>query len=167
MPKADPGLRFERLGQQPGALDIVARWWFDEWAHESPGMTLEGLRARVRDSIPELLPATLLAYASDELAGVAELKAHELRQHFPERTPWLGGVFVDPAHRRDGIAARLVREIERIARGAGFRRLWLQTERLDGGVYARLGWMGVHEVTLPTVRVLVMTRDLTADHSAP
>jgi GNAT superfamily N-acetyltransferase len=151
-------LRLERLRDRPEAVDGVARWWFDEWGHESPGLTLDALRARVRASLDAVLPETVVAVRGDRVVGVAELKAHELRDAFPERTPWLGGVFVDPSHRGAGIAAALVREIERIAREAGFRHLWLQTEATGGGLYARIGWRPDVLIEAHGVPVRVMER---------
>lgn len=166
MPTEAP-LTLTRLGDRPGArvaADVarVARWWFDEWAHESPGLTLDALCERIRGSLGAALPLRILAHAGDAVVGVAELKAHELRDRFPERSPWLGGVYVDPPARGRGVAALLVREIERQARLAGFRRLWLDTERLDGGLYARLGWQRHERIEVGGRSRRVMSRDLSA-----
>ena len=38
---------FLLLQDRPEFAPVVARWWFDEWGHESPGLTYEASLARV------------------------------------------------------------------------------------------------------------------------
>ncbi len=154
---------FSRLEDRPEFAPVIARWWFDEWGHESPGLTYQATLARVHASLDEVLPVTVIAVDGDTPLGVAELKSHELYDTFPTLTPWLGGVFVAPAARGCGLAAELVREIERIATGAGFRRLYLDTERLDGGLYAGMGWRALARYERGTRRRLVMERRVDSD----
>ena len=154
---------FSRLEDRPEFAPVIARWWFDEWGHESPGLTYQATLARVQASLDEVLPVTVIAVDGGTLLGVAELKSHELYDTFPTLTPWLGGVFVAPAARGCGLAAELVREIERIATGAGFRRLYLDTERLDGGLYAGIGWRALARHERGTRRRLVMERRVDSD----
>ena len=153
---------FLLLQDRPEFAPVVARWWFDEWGHESPGLTYEASLARVEAGIDEVLPVTVIAVDGDAPIGVAELKSHELYGTFPMLTPWLGGVFVAPDARGHGLAAALVREVERIASGAGFRRLYLETEDLEGGLYARLGWQAHARHEEGDLQRLVMERQLDA-----
>ncbi len=155
-------LTFERLERCPEHVATVARWWFDEWGHESPELTPEANEALVRDSLDSVLPVTVVALQGDRPVGVAELKAHELHDVLPECTPWLGGVYVAPEARGRGIAAQLVHEIEVIAARAGFRRLWLDTEQPDGGLYARLGWRIDRHMEHGGLHLTVMDRLLDA-----
>ena len=54
-------------------------------------------------------------------------------------TPWLGGVFVLPAFRRQGIGSALCAAVEEHAQRTGVKTLYLFT--LDQqSMYARLGW---------------------------
>jgi GNAT superfamily N-acetyltransferase len=54
-------------------------------------------------------------------------------------TPWLGGVFVLPEHRRRGVASALCRAAEEKAWSLGFKALYLFTPDQQS-LYARLGW---------------------------
>jgi len=44
----------------------------------------------------------------------------------------------------------------------GVSELYLQTEALDGGLYARLGWKPLQEADNRSYRVLLMVRRLVA-----
>ena len=163
-PEGGASLVFDTLERQPRHAERVTRWWYDEWGHESAELTFEALLERTRRELRGVLPVTVLAFDGADPGGpplgVAELKAHELLHRYPERTPWLGGVYVDAPHRGRGIAGALVREVERIAREAGFRRLHLNTEAPDGGLYARLGWQPGERIEAHGLATLLMTRTL-------
>ena len=67
-----------------------------------------------------------------------------------------------PAHRGNGIASRIANRTAEIARSLGVKTLHVQTERLDGGLYARLGWAPFEQVNYRGLDVLVMERHLGA-----
>jgi GNAT superfamily N-acetyltransferase len=148
---------FLLLADRPAATRLVARWYFEQWGHRRPGeseaATFERLSAcQNRDRIPLIM----LALDDDRVVGAAQLKFREMEM-FPEREHWLGGVFVESEYRGRGLAARLVQESIRQARRLGVEILHLQTERLDGGIYARLGWRpSQRAVNHDGIEVLVM-----------
>jgi predicted N-acetyltransferase YhbS len=57
------------------------------------------------------LPLALVASTDGELLGMGALREHDLPSH-EEFTPWLGGMFVLPQHRRKGVGAALCRALE-------------------------------------------------------
>ena len=75
---------------------------------------------------------------------------------------WLGGVFVAPAHRGRGLGSRIAGEIARRAPAYGVHTLFLQTERLDGGMYRHIGWVPIAQVNIHGLEVLVMKREVGA-----
>jgi GNAT superfamily N-acetyltransferase len=79
---------------------------------------------------------------------------------FPDYMPWLGSVFVHPDYRNRSIASQLCLEIVSLATSFGAGQLFLQTERLDGGLYARLGWKPIDQLNYRGHDVLVMRKDL-------
>ncbi len=83
-------------------------------------------------------------------------------QAFPQYEHWLGSVFVADSHRGRGLASNLVDAAVALARQKGVRDLYLQTEALDGGLYARLGWQPICEADSHGYHVLVMVRRLHA-----
>jgi GNAT superfamily N-acetyltransferase len=154
-------MHFDLLANRADAVPVVARWYFDEWGHSAPESsfekTCESLQSRLnRDRIPLLL----LAIEGDRVVGAAELKPHEMLSVYPEKEPWLGGVFVAPESRGKGIASQLAARIAGIARAFGVEQLYLQTTALDGGLYARLGWRPLEQVHYRGEDVLLMVNRL-------
>lgn len=154
------GLRFENLADRPDALPLIARWYFGEWGHLNPAATLEKIAARLFASMNrDTIPLVVLAVMGDEVIGSAELKYREMKI-YPEKEHWLGGVFVVPEHRGKGVAVRLIDAVVETARILGVDLLHIQTERLDGGLYLKLGWERTEQVCYRGLDVLVMQRKL-------
>jgi GNAT superfamily N-acetyltransferase len=154
-------LRFALLAELPEFVPLVASWLFGEWGHERPGSSIAALARDITSKLgTATLPLHVLALADEVPVGVAVLKPHEMRDVFPDRTPWLGSVVVAPAYRRNGIGAALICEVEALGLRCGFSRLYLQTERDDGGLYARLGWQICDQLPYHGYQATVMTKVL-------
>jgi GNAT superfamily N-acetyltransferase len=85
---------------------------------------------------------------------------HEMSDLYPDRRFWLGNVFVAPEFRGRGIASALAMQIVEIARGQNANALHLQTTKLDGGLYGRLGWERIEQVHYRGYKALVMAKSL-------
>lgn len=96
---------------------------------------------------------TFVLFDGGEPAGTAALIRSDLETR-PDLTPWLAGLWVQPAFRGRGHATALVRRVEAFALAASVPVLWLYTSTAEP-LYAKLGWerAGVeqengHEVVL-------------------
>ena len=128
------------LSDRPDLLPLVAGWYFQEWGHHVPGMALLDEQQRLEVFLQDdELPLLLIALDGEVPVAAAQLKFHE-RTERPERLHWLGGVYVDPAHRGRGLAEKVIEELLVRGRALGVRDLYLQTEADDGGLSRRLGW---------------------------
>ena len=157
-------MEFSLLADEPESVPLVATWYFDQWCKDTGRYTYEQMEKKLSTSINrEQAPLILLAKEKGELAGAAELKIREMDE-FPQYEFWLGGVYVAASHRGRGIAARLVEELKCRAIKAGITRLYLQTEDLSGGLYARLGFRPISELDSNGVRVVVMQADLASEN---
>ena len=153
-------MHFEFLADRPAAAATVAQWYFDQWGAEVPGETPQTIELTLRKFLNrDRVPLIILAISDGAVVGSAELKFREMAI-FPEREHWLGGVFVAPSARSNRIGSALAEKIVEIARGLEIDKLSLQTERDDGGLYARLGWKPVQRVRHHGRTVLVMEREL-------
>ena len=153
-------LRFENLADRPGAVPLVAEWYFGEWGYLNPASTPEKVAAKLLASMNrDAIPLVVLAVMGDEVIGSAELKYREMTI-YPEKEHWLGGVFVVPEHRGRGVAARLIDAVVNSARILGVDVLHIQTKRLDGGLYLKLGWQRTEQICYRGLDVLVMQREL-------
>ena len=134
-------VEFRRLADCPEAVPTIARWWFEAWG---PTRSSDSAEALARETLGQLhrdqLPLQLVAIRSGEVVGTAVLKEHELKSQFPDLRNWLGNVHVRSDLRGRGLGAALVKRSEALALDMGITLLHLATDRVDGGLYARLGY---------------------------
>lgn len=150
------------LADYPAAIPRIASWYFDEWGKTRPGRTV----ARIAEDLKAYLnrgkvPLMVVAVEEQVVIGAAQLKFREM-EIYPNRVHWLGGVFVDPQHRANGLGAKLANRIAEIAGALEVTTLYLQTVRPDGGLYASLGWRRIDRVRSEVGDVVVMERHLLA-----
>ena len=156
-------LEIHFLADRPDALPLVAGWLYTEWGRRDPGNSPEATAERLAAELSrDRLPIVVVAAYNGVVVGTAALKLHELRDRFPELRHWLGGVYVSADARGHGIAGALVRHVEQLAIDRGITVLHLQTERLDGGLYARLGFQPIEQIKHRGIDVMVMVKPLIA-----
>jgi len=152
-------MKFTFLADREHAIPMIANWYFAEWGHITK-LSVEATATKIRNGLNrDKIPLFVLAEEDDEIVGVAELKYREMII-YPDKEHWIGGVFVPPPHRGKGIASRVANRVVEIANSLGVKTLYLQTARLDGGLYAQLGWKPIEQLNYRGVDVLVMERKL-------
>lgn len=145
----------------PEVIPVAAEWWYDEWGHVTPEITLEQHIEQIRaDVTADRIPVHVAAFVDGQPAGAAILKNHEMQYRYPDWKYWLGNVYVAGAWRGRGVAAALSRRIIEVAEAHGLPALYLQTKQLDGGLYARLGWQPIEVVDHRGRDVCVMIRTI-------
>ena len=98
---------FAYLADRERAIPLVAKWYFEQWGHLIEDETLDRSTDRMRDYLNRAeIPFILLALDHEEIVGAAQLKYYEMRQTFPDRKHWLGGVYVAPGRRGAGLGSR-------------------------------------------------------------
>ena len=154
-------IEFAFLADHLEAIPLIAKWYFDEWGHLAQGETIQDTRNRVEDYLNrDEIPFILVAMTGNDLVGAAQLKYREMAEMFPDKEHWLGGVYVATDYRGQGYGSRMAEQIAKMAPRYGVETLYLQTEALDGGIYARLGWKPYARVKSRGLDVLVMERRL-------
>jgi len=154
-------LKYAFLADRADAIPIISRWYFNEWGHLAEVESIERMQDRIGDYMHrDRIPFILVAMKGHDFAGAAQLKYREMPEMFPDKEHWLGGVYVAASHRGQGYGSQIVEQIVKLAPSYGVKTLHLQTEALDGGLYARLGWKPCEQVTSRGVNVLVMERQL-------
>jgi GNAT superfamily N-acetyltransferase len=152
-------IEIEYLADHPKFVPQIARWYFDEWGYKISENSVERIAERLYAKLNrEQAPIPIVAITNRKLIGTAQLKIREM-DIYPDREFWLGGVYVDFTARRRGVAKLLVQRIEQIAKQLKIRELFLQTEKLTGGLYAELGWLPIEQIDYHGVQVLIMHKE--------
>jgi len=158
-------ITFEFLGDHPQHIPLIAQWYYDEWGHAMKDRPVEKIQELIRGMLHRnKIPLHILAMEGTQVLGVAQLKIREM-DIYPEKTHWLGGVFISPTARHRGLASRLVGKALELATSFNVETLYLQTERLDGGLYAKLGWKPIEETHYNGKHVLVMEKALSVPNA--
>lgn len=156
-------MQLKLLADIPEAVPVLARWYFDEWGSHVEGNSLEATCERLHGKLNrDEAPLHIVAVEGDRPLGAAQWKIREM-DLYPQREYWLGNVYVSAEARGQGVASCLAEAVAQKACSQGVQVLSLQTERLDGGLYARLGWKPVEQVHHHGHDVLVMERRLSGE----
>jgi predicted N-acetyltransferase YhbS len=147
------------LGDHLSWLPTLARWHYDQWGPLTGASSLEGYVARLSEAArSRSVPSILIATADGALLGSASLVVSDLPLR-ADLTPWLAQLFVEPARRRDGVGARLVRAVLDRARQCGYPRVYLYTSGTLPDYYRRLGWRVVERLVYLQRERTVMERE--------
>lgn len=153
-------MQYQLLSDRPDAIPVVARWLYEEWGRTIEGNTVEKACERLSQRVSkDHLPLHVLAVENGVVVGFAALKIREM-DVYPDREHWLGSVYVPQEQRGQGIATFLIQTVVSMAPRYGVSMLSLQTEREDGGLYGKLGWVPVERIRYHGVDVTVMERYL-------
>ena len=149
-------MQFIFLADRPEFIPTVAAWNYNQWGYaiedNSYEKTLERLNGKLNR---HQVPLPVIALEGEAIVASAQLKRYEI-DYWPEREYWLGGVYVPEAKRGRGIAGALCHKMTEIAHNMGIGTLYLQTEKLDGGLYARLGWQSCEQILHHGLDVRIM-----------
>ena len=153
-------LQFHNLSDHQEWVPLVIRWWHSVWA-DRMGSNMESLEEQLRSSLSEKeFPVHMIATVDDEPVAVAALKLHELEDLFPEKNYWLGSVFVDENWRCEGMGTRITQCIINLAQRRQLPHLYLQTQNLTGGLYTKLGWEPLQQLSVKGEDTLLMIKPL-------
>lgn len=133
-------MRIQKLSENMRHLPEIARWLHDDWGSLPSWADLERVRLNLEKRCTESpFPTCFIAVSSaDELLGTASLKLNELANH-PDKTHWLGEVYVKSHLRGKGIGTLLTKAVSAYAFAQGADQLFLYTPDQQA-LYAKLGW---------------------------
>ncbi len=135
-------LAIRSLEQRPDAAGLLAEWFVAEWPEYHRGRSLPDVASQFR--LVSDVQHTLIAEIADEVVGTVALRGRwEAAPEIP--SPWIGGLFVVPQHRGQGIGKALVEAATAEAVAAG-QPIVHMAIRVDPGSYIRRGWRVVGTV---------------------
>jgi GNAT superfamily N-acetyltransferase len=140
-------MKIESIADHLDLLDTLVKWHRDQWGSEWAEYVN---RSTLRDQIPTIYVAT----EGSELLGSAMLVDEDMTTR-KDLSPWLGGVYVKPSRRGQGIGTALVKHAMEQAAKMGIPLLWLYTPA-SRYMYERLGWQYVSEEDYLGEKVTIM-----------
>ncbi|MGR5094749.1 GNAT family N-acetyltransferase [Vibrio maritimus] len=148
------------LTDVPQYKPTVIDWYFSAWGKRDPSNTLESYTQKLETFLQDgSIPAHLVICDNERLIATAHIRKHEIPSYVDYEN-WLGGVFVDSDYRGQGVAEIVVNSVIEEAEALGITALYLQTEDLSGGLYAKLGWKKLHQISNKGSEVIVMVKEL-------
>jgi GNAT superfamily N-acetyltransferase len=103
------GYRIVSISERPDLAPLVAAWRMGAFGHPG-GWTIDDVVTMIL--APPMGPEeTFVLFEESRPVGTASL-AHEDLETRPDLTPWLAGVYVEPAFRGRGHGTALVRQVE-------------------------------------------------------
>lgn len=139
------------LLDHPKLIPTVIGWIRQEWPDSRDDVAIE---ARLCGSRRRgTLPMALVAISGNEPIGFVSLTLYEkgIEQGRPH---WIDALFVEPPHRRHGLAQRLLRAAEEKAATLEITELFALTE--IPGLYR--GWHSVEEIATPQGRDYIVNK---------
>jgi GNAT superfamily N-acetyltransferase len=144
------------VSDRPELACVVAGWLVAEFGYAG-SRTLDEMTALIL-SPPRGPEESSVLFEQDRPVGTASLTHNDLAAR-RDLTPWLAGVFVEPAYRGRGYATALVRQVETFATATAVPTLWLYTWTAEP-LYARLGGRRVGLEINRAQEVVLMLRHL-------
>lgn len=152
------------LTKHPQHIKQLAEWYFDEWGEYVENSSAIAFQEKLKAYLNiDSIPLIILAVEGDTLVGAVQIKYREMTI-YPDKEYWLGGVYVNPSYRGQFIASQLILQAEKQAIELNISHLHLQTESLNGGLYAKLGWEIETQVNYRGVDVAVMEKVLNQEN---
>ncbi len=133
-------MQIDFLADRPELIQGLAPAIWGHWRTELPeDTTVEHRIAKLKSHLHKAkLPLAFVAHQNGKALGTAALRSQDLDDR-NDLSPWLGGVFVLPEHRSQGIASALCRAATAHAHAMGHPVLYLFTANKQV-LYERLGW---------------------------
>ena len=149
-------VQFGYLADQPELVPQIIRWWHTVWT-DRMGSDFSSLEQQLADSLSKTeFPIHIIASVDDEPVAVAALKRQELEELFPDKQYWLSSVYVDENWRGRQLGSRIAARAIELAREKGLPHLYLQTQNLSGGLYTKLGWQPIEQLSVRGDPTLLM-----------
>ena len=151
-------ITIDELRQCPEFAAAVAdRIWRAWWKPDGHPLSL--IEAHFEQSLAstEAKPFCLVAHEGQDYLGSALLIESDVVSR-PLLAPWVAAVWVEPEHRKRGVATALLEVVVARAFELGERRIYLCCADALRPFYQARGWQ-LHEAGVPTAGMGILKRD--------
>lgn len=154
-------MRIEPLAASPHHVATLALWFHGEWSAFYAGRSENDVRSDFRARLnTDRLPLALAAIDGEDVVGTVSLLRSSIPTH-AHLTPWVGGLFVPPERRRQGIGMRLIAAALDQAFVIGINRIHIALHA-GAQAYRDSGWTLLDRAVVDGEPITVLVRDLPA-----
>lgn len=153
-------MKIAHLSHFPKLIDVCAGWNHATWGAVT-GKSLEDYKKTYQANLNDnKLPMTVVALDENQPVGMASLCPKDgcyTYSPFPDVTPWLVSLYVDPNKRKQGIGEKLIDFLKGEARKLGYDAMYLLAydPKLPRW-YEHLGWQYFGEDVLDGAPIILM-----------
>ncbi len=123
-----------RIYDYSEGIDKAIAYYHSKWGREGNFNFIEDA---IKNCNYKDIPQFFVAVIGIEIVGCCGLIANDyISRH--DLYPWLCGVFVEEAHRKQGLAGKLLAYAEQEAKRVGYKALYLSTDHIS--FYERYNW---------------------------
>ena len=133
-------VRLELLTDPSDYVDTILDWHWREWSAYATDPSQEEWRQRLFERCNEArIPFSFAAFSDGQVIGYVAVCEEDLDPRFPDRGPWISGMYVLGGARNGGVGRALLAAAEAHAAALGITELWLHTGEASA-FYERCGW---------------------------
>lgn len=155
-------MRIEFLKHFSEFIPLIAKWFYQEWGHYHPELSLQDIEERLYQRInTNKIPLALVAVENEEVVGTVSLKKYDMDTR-KQYSPWLSSMYVREDKRKQGIGKQLVQALENKAKELGVKILYLYTPDAED-FYHKYGWQTFEHVKYRSAQVSVMKKKLISE----
>lgn len=149
-------MKIVNLKKLPSCVETVARWHYQEWGALYPGSVLKDFQDDMEGSLLAVsIPQTWVLEEGQQAWGSVSILEQDL-PNYPEFSPWLANVYVEPSKRGRGYGQQLVKVAVAFAQQQNLYPLFLYTPD-QVSFYEKLGWHTFKDDTHQGKKIFLMS----------
>lgn len=151
-------MTFFELEKNSIHIEIIASWFYKEWAHLNPSRILSDVKSLIIDTINDSQNKIFVLEESGTPLATVLLRSEEVET--AERLgPWLSSLFVNEPYRHQGFGSRTITFFEEYCASKNIKQIYLFTEELDNW-YQSMGWVIEQEAEFKGHSGTIMSKKL-------
>lgn len=151
-------MTFFELEKDSTHIEVIANWFYKEWAHLNPNRTLNDVKSLVIDTINDSENKIFVLEESGNPIATVLLRNEEV-ETAEKLGPWLSSLFVNEHYRHQGNGSRTIRFFEDYCTSKDIKQVYLFTEELENW-YQSMGWVIEREAEFKGHRGTIMSKRL-------